>query len=176
MKLFDFQVLGVITSLIAPVLGWPVIWWPKWRNFDERRNYKTISSIYNLTVYPNQVPIIQSGAAGVPSGLFSQNVVGRVDPVGNFTGFQDSIEYFFALAPLPQGNAASAAITSYKITEFTSGCQDVAASVVYLYCSVVKPGCPDDGKALGPLKQVTRYWRKLPMEFCLIYLGCILEI
>ncbi|KAK0702343.1 hypothetical protein B0H67DRAFT_604626 [Lasiosphaeris hirsuta] len=125
---------------------------------DEQRNFNTISSIYNLTVYPNQLPIIQRGGAGVPPGLFSQNVSGRVDPVGAFQGFEDSIEYFFALAPLPQGNGASAAITSYRITEFSSGCSDVAASVVYLYCSVVNPGAPDDGKALAPLKQVA-FWK-----------------
>ncbi|KAK3934620.1 hypothetical protein QBC46DRAFT_368095 [Diplogelasinospora grovesii] len=130
---------------------WPV-------KCHEQRNFKTISSIYNHTVYPNQLPIFQVGEAGVPSGLFSQNVVGRVDPVGNFTGFQDSIEYFFALSPLPQGNAASAAITGYKITEFTSACPEVAASVVYLFTSVVKPGCPENGKALAPLKQVA-FWR-----------------
>lgn len=131
-----------------------------WRSFRprpscaERRNFNTISRIYNLTVYPNQLPIISAGGAGVPPGLFSHSVSGRVDPVGNFKGFEDSIEYFFSLAPVPQGNPSSAAITSYKIVEFSSGCKEVAASVVYLYCSVVKPGSPEHGKALAPLKQV----------------------
>ncbi|KAK3316867.1 hypothetical protein B0H66DRAFT_306852 [Apodospora peruviana] len=124
----------------------------------QKRNFDTISNIYNLTVYPHQVPIILGGAAGVPPGLFSQSVVGRVDPVGDFRGFEDSIEYFFALAPLPQGNPLNAAITSYKITEFSSACSDVAASVVHLFCSVVNPGCPDDGTPLPPLKQVA-FWK-----------------
>ncbi|KAH6847224.1 hypothetical protein B0I37DRAFT_139729 [Chaetomium sp. MPI-CAGE-AT-0009] len=145
--------------------AWPTP--PKWlphfksqRPQDDyaKRNFKTVSSIYNLTVYPNQLPIFQHGSAAVPDGLFSKKVVGRVDPVGNFTGFEDSIEYFFALSPFPQGNAAKAAITGYKITEFSSQCRGVAASVVYLYCSVVDPGSPDHGKRLPPLKQIA-FWR-----------------
>lgn len=154
---FNLRVLStacVLANLISPTWSWP-IWWPGWTEHDDQRNFKTVSSIYNLTVYPNQLPIIGGGAAGVPTGLFSQDVVGRVDPVGDFVGFQDSIEYFFALAPVPQGNAALAAITSYKIVEFSSACRDVAASVVYLFCNVVNPGCPDDGKQLAPLKQVS---------------------
>ncbi|GAB1312614.1 hypothetical protein MFIFM68171_02824 [Madurella fahalii] len=127
-------------------------------NCAARRNFNTISRIYNLTVFPNQVPILTGGASHVPPGLFSRKVSGRVDPVGDFKGFEDSIEYFFALAPVPQGNGASAAITSYKIVEFSSACREVAASVVYLYCSVVNPGSPDHGKALAPLKQVA-FWR-----------------
>jgi hypothetical protein len=123
-----------------------------------RRNFQTISRIYNLTVYPNQLPIFQAGGAGVPKGLFSANPVGRVDPVGTFTDFEHSIEYFFALSPLPEGNPVRAAITGYQITEFSSQCRDVAASVVYLYCSVVDPGSPNHGKPLPPLKQVA-FWR-----------------
>ena len=152
LRIWSLACAALMACLVSPARGWPVLWgWS--RNF-EQRNFKTVSRIYNLTVYPNQLPIFTSGAAGVPAGRFSKDVVGRVDPVGDFVGFQDSIEYFFALAPLPQGNAALAAITSYQITEFTSSCRDVAASVVYLYCSVVNPGSPDNGRALAPLKQV----------------------
>lgn len=133
----------------------PVSARPGHTNWDyQARNFDTVSSIYNLTVYPNQVPIIFGGAGNVPEHLFSQDVVGRVYPVGNFQGFEDSIEYFFALAPLPQGNVQSAAITNYKITSFSSGCQNVAASVVYLYPSVVDPESPENGKPFAPLKQV----------------------
>lgn len=159
-SLHALSIACALACLVSPAWSWP-IWWPKWkggnpgqRNF-EQRNLQTISSIYNFTVYPNQLPIFVEGAAGVPSGLFNQDVVGRVDPVGEFIGFQDSIEYFFALAPLPQGNAAYSAITSYQITEFTSACPDVAASVVYLNCGVVDPGSSDNGQALAPLKQVS---------------------
>lgn len=154
------DVAYALACLVSPAWSRPT-WFPwaglpEWGHRDSYdRNFKTVSRIYNLTVYPNQLPIIQHGGAGVPSGLFSQDVAGRVDPVGDFVGFQDSIEYFFALSPLPQGNAASAAITSYKIAEFSSGCRDIAASVVYLFCSVVNPGCADHGKQLAPLKQVS---------------------
>ena len=147
--------LHLLLSLLFVLLA-PVWARPGHRKCDYRaRNLDTVSSIYNLTVYPNQVPIIFGGAGNVPEHLFSQDVVGRVYPVGTFEGFEDSIEYFFALAPLPQGNVKSAAITSYKITSFSSGCPNVAASVVYLYPSVVDESSPDNGKALAPLKQVS---------------------
>jgi hypothetical protein len=158
MHWFGLRVLVVAFVLVSPAWSWPG-WWPSWwwsrhdKHF-ERRNFNTISAIYNLTVYPNQLPIIGGGTAGVPPGLFSQDVVGRVDPVGEFIGFEDSIEYFFALAPVPQGNAASAAITGYQITEFNSACAGVATSVVFLFCSIIKPGSPEDGTPLPPLKQV----------------------
>lgn len=160
----------MLACLAQTARSWP-IWWPPWfggydgdhgRDHDDdswkERNFNTISTIYNLTVFPNQVPIIMNGLAGVPDGLFNHDVVGRVDPVGDFKDFEHSIEYFFALSPLPQGNGVSAAITSYKIVEFSTECRDVASSVVYLYCSVVKPGHPDHGKPLAPLKQVA-FWK-----------------
>jgi len=119
------------------------------------RNFNTISSIYNLTVYPNQLAIFAAGGAAIPARLFNQNVTGRVDPVGTFSGYQDSIEYFFALSPVPQTNNVKAAITGYQITEFNSACSGVASSVVYLFCSVVDPGGPNDGMKLPTLKQVS---------------------
>ena len=124
-------------------------------NDHERRNFRTLSKIYNLTIYPNQLPILQHGAAGVPPGLFNQNATGRVNPVGNFSGFQDSIEYFFALAPVPQANPNSLAFSSIQLTEFSSACPDVAASVVIFSTSVVNPNSSDNGKPLPPLKQVS---------------------
>jgi hypothetical protein len=156
MHLFFLRVLSIacaFANLVSPAWGWP-LWWGRSKSHHAKRNLKTISDIYNLTVYPHQVPIITGGAAAVPPGLFNQDVVGRVNPVGDFIGFEHSIEYFFSLAPLPQGNPVSAAITSYQITEFSSACKDVAASVVHLYTSVVNPDSPDNGKALAPLKQV----------------------
>ncbi|KAK3389525.1 hypothetical protein B0H63DRAFT_537508 [Podospora didyma] len=163
--MFCFHLLSIacaIAGLVSPARAWP-IWWlsnkiPSPTAVYEERNLKTIQGIYNLTVYPNQLPIITAGASQVPSGLFSQNVVGRVDPVGDFHSFQDSIEYFFALSPVPQANAVRAAITSFQITEFTSACANVAASVVYLFCTVVNPCSPDHGKQLATLKQVA-FWR-----------------
>jgi hypothetical protein len=122
------------------------------------RNYNTISRIYNMTVYPNQLPILVGGAAAVPKELFNKNVVGRVNPVGKFTDFETSIEYFFVLAPVPQANPLKGAITSYKITSFSSQCRNVAASMVNLYLAVYDPGSPDHGKPLAPIRQLA-FWR-----------------
>jgi hypothetical protein len=117
------------------------------------RNLQTIKDIYDLTVFPNNIPIIQSDGKTVPPGLFSQFATGRVDPLGNFSGFTDSVEYFFALAP-----AATAplfdAITKAEIVEFTSGCDEVAASTVHLTVSVVNPNATNNGQLLGTIKQV----------------------
>lgn len=121
----------------------------------EQRNLNTISKIYNLTVYPNMLPVIVGDGANVPKGLFNANVTGRIDPVGKFEGFTDSIEYFFALAPIPSAATSNVAITGFQITEFSSGCADVASSVVYLYCSIYNPGAPNHGTPVAPLKQVS---------------------
>jgi hypothetical protein len=162
MYLFNLHVVCVCLACLIPSI-WSL---PRYREDHheehhkprnwEQRNFDTISKIYNLTVYPNQVPILQHGAASVPAGLFNENATGRVDPVGNFTGFDDSIEYFFALAPTPDTNSASTAISSIQITEFNSACPNVAASVVYLFCNVEDPTSEDHGKALAPLKEVSK--------------------
>lgn len=165
MYLFNFQVVGVCLACLIPST-WSLPWHKedhheehqktgKWEPENwEQRNFDTISKIYNLTVYPNQLPILTQGAAGVPAGLFNENATGRVDPVGNFTGFDDSIEYFFALAPVPSTSPASTAISSIQITEFNSACPNVAASVVYLFCEMEDPSGQDHGTALAPLKEV----------------------
>ncbi|EOD45839.1 hypothetical protein UCRNP2_7431 [Neofusicoccum parvum UCRNP2] len=101
------------------------------------RNLDTIRKIYDLTVYPRNAPIVSQGASAVPAGLFNENAVGRISPIGNFTGFDDSIEYFFGLAPTPDSNPAGAAIYKAEVVEFTSGCADVASSLVYLRTGTV---------------------------------------
>jgi hypothetical protein len=156
MHLFGLHVVCICLACLIPST-WSL---PRQRkHYDqqnyEQRNFDTVRSIYELTIYPNQLPILEQGAAGVPPGLFNENAAGRVDPVGNFTGFEDSIEYFFALAPVPQTNAASAAITSIQITEFSSACKDVAASVVYLFCNAENSSSADNGRPLAPLKEVS---------------------
>lgn len=125
-----------------------------WRD----RNFNTIKHIYNLTIFPNQVPIITLGSAAVPAGLFTANATGRISPVGNYTNFEDSIEYFFALPPLPISNKNSAAFTRFELAQFSSECPEVAASTVYLYASVVNASSPDNGKLITILKQ-TGFWR-----------------
>lgn len=52
----------------------------------QRRNFDTINKIYNLTTYPNNLIFLQGGVEAIPDGLFSQDVVGRITPVGNFSG------------------------------------------------------------------------------------------
>jgi hypothetical protein len=47
-----------------------------------------------VTVYPKNAAIIFGGDAAVPKTLFNTNATGRVSPVGEFFGFQESIEYF----------------------------------------------------------------------------------
>ena len=100
---------------------------PEWYH----RNLKTIQTIYDYTVYPANTAIIAQGSKAVPPGLFAPNATGRVSPVGNFTGFEDSIEYFFALAPTPQGSPASTAFYKAEVVDFVSGCPNVASSLVY---------------------------------------------
>lgn len=161
MYLFELHAVCLCLAFLIPsARSLALPWWPvphqhhDNRNF-EQRNFDTVKAIYELTIFPNQLPILEQGAAGVPAGLFNEEATGRVDPVGNFSGFDDSIEYFFALAPVPQTNAASTAITSIQITEFSSACPDVAASVVYLYCNVEDSNSTNNGMSLPPLKEVS---------------------
>ena len=126
------------------------------------RNLHTIQSIYNLTVYPNNVPVLQHGGSAVPSGLFNANPSGRITPLGNFTGFDDSVEYFFALAPTPQTPPGNA-IYRADVVEFTSGCPEVASSVVYLRTGRVdaNTGQHTPSSADTVLKQVRNFSRPL---------------
>lgn len=118
-----------------------------------KRNLDTVTKIYAQNVYPVNLGIIANGSAAVPPGLFSANAKGRITPVGNFTGFDDSTEYFFGLAPIPTA-PDYAAWSSIKITHFSSACPEVASSVVYFRLTVHHPGAPDDGKYITTLKQV----------------------
>ena len=118
----------------------------------EARNLETISSIYNLTTFPNNLAVVVGGEDAVPDGLFNDDVVGRVDPVGQFDGITDSIEYFFTLAsPNKDGGVG---ITSFEITSYTSGCPGVAASTVFLYTSIIDADGKDTGVESLPIKQV----------------------
>ncbi|KAJ7243054.1 hypothetical protein C8J57DRAFT_1726200 [Mycena rebaudengoi] len=121
-----------------------------------QRNKNTIQSIYNLTIFPANAKIIQGGGAAVPKGLFNKNSTGRVTPVGQFVGFEDSIEYFFGLAPLPTGQAPNGVISNATLVEFTSGCPEVAASVVYLTISTLNSD-NSFGPFLTALKEIA-FW------------------
>ena len=125
---------------------------PKGLNYQQR-NLNTIQSIYNLTVYPKSLAFLQNGSASVPPGLFNANATGRISPVGNFSGFTDSVEYFFGLTPPVQAPVYDT-WTSAKVVEFTSGCPEVASSVVYGATTVVNASSPDYGKYITSIKQV----------------------
>ena len=119
-----------------------------------QRNLNTITNIYKRNIYPTNLEFIVNGTKSVPPGLFNQNATGRITPLGNFTGFDDSTEYFFALAPVPQP-PTYAGFSKIQIVSFQSECPQVAASVVYITSSVFHPGAPDNGKYLETLKQVS---------------------
>jgi hypothetical protein len=148
----------VLCSLVLPILLLTAVTHALPRSLlpYEARNLATLNSIYNLTIFPNQVPIFAGGAAALPPGLFNANATGRVDPLGNFSGFQDSVEYFFALAPTP-ASGIGAVISNIEIVEFSSSCPEVAASVVYLETAKVNLGQPDHGQPMATLKQVGAY-------------------
>ncbi|EKG17648.1 hypothetical protein MPH_05097 [Macrophomina phaseolina MS6] len=126
----------------------------------ETRNFRTIQSIYNLTIFPNNAQIIAQGGSAVPPGLFDPQARGRITPLGNFTSFEDSIEYFFGLAPTPQGNAAGLGLYEADLVAFTSSCPEVAASVVYLKGGAVNnvTGGLLPGSPTTTLKQIA-FWR-----------------
>lgn len=126
---------------------------PPWHS----RNYRTISEIYNLTVYPKNVGVFGNGTTNVPAGLFNENATGRISPAGVFNGFQDSVEYFFGLSPRPQQPGPGVIFSSAQVVEFASACPKVASSTVYFTTSVYDPGQPDNGAYISTLKQVA-YW------------------
>jgi hypothetical protein len=111
---------------------------------------------HRLTPLDN-LPIITQGSSAVPAGLFAANATGRVSPLGNFTGFEESIEYFFALALVPSPPAYSV-FTKATVVEFSSGCPEVAASVAWLETRVDNANLTNNGQYLSTLKQVA-FWR-----------------
>jgi len=122
------------------------------KSFVER-NYKTVQEIYNLVLYPNNAPIVQALSNAVPKGLLDDNVIGRVTPLGNFIGLNDSIEYFFVLGfPTPPVFIGFSNVT---IAEFATGCPQVAASTIYLTTSRFIPQNEQFG--VTTLKEMA-YW------------------
>ncbi|KAL8790202.1 MAG: hypothetical protein Q9213_000733 [Squamulea squamosa] len=122
----------------------------------KKRNFETISKIYDRTQYPNNLAFIANGSASVPPGLFNEKAQGRITPVGNFSGFDDSTEYFFALAPIPLPPLYGV-FSDVRVVEFTSGCPSVASSVVYFRTTVSNPNATNNGQYLTTLKQVA-FW------------------
>lgn len=71
-------------------------------------------------------------------------------------GFDDSTEYFFALAPIPRPPLYGV-FSDVRVVEFTSGCPSVASSVVYFRTTVLNPNATNHGQYLTTLKQVA-FW------------------
>jgi hypothetical protein len=122
-----------------------------------------VPSIDQLLHITDNVPIQAHGSTAVPPGLFNESATGRITPLGNFTGFVDSIEYFFGLAPTPEPPTYDV-ISAADVVEFTSGCAEVAASVVYLTTSAHNPGAPTHGQFRTKLKQVS-FHAQIPFPF-----------
>ena len=131
----------------------------------QQRNLNTITQIYERNVYPTNLEFIQKGPSSVPAGLFNENATGRITPLGNFTGFNDSTEYFFALSPVPQAPTYRG-FSKIQIVEFQSQCPSVAASVVYITMSIIHPGAADNGQFVATLKQVSFYILTEAIELC----------
>ena len=121
-------------------------------NFQQR-NLDTITKIYERTVYPTNLEFLANGSNSVPAGLFNENATGRISPAGNFTGFNESTEYFFALAPVPRPPNYTA-FSKIQIVSFQSQCANVASSVVYFTSSVFNPNATNNGDFFSTLKQV----------------------
>ncbi|KAI9778911.1 MAG: hypothetical protein M1816_003871 [Peltula sp. TS41687] len=123
------------------------------------RNYDTIQKIYNLTLYPAQLPILTGGGKAVPPGLFDAGARGRISPVGNFTDFEDTIEYFWGLAPVPvPNNPQSIVFTRAELVAFQSDCPEVASSIAYLHTGYYKPNSTEPAEDISVLKQFA-FWR-----------------
>lgn len=63
----------------------------------KKRNFDTISRIYERTQYPNNLAFIANGSASVPPGLFNEKAQGRITPVGNFSQCPSSLKPQFIL-------------------------------------------------------------------------------
>lgn len=121
----------------------------------QQRNLNTITKIYERSIYPNNLAFVTNGPSSVPAGLFNENASGRITPLGNFTGFNDSTEYFFALAPVPQP-PSYIGFSDAKVVSFQSQCANVASSIVYFTSSVINPNATNDGEVVSKLKQVRK--------------------
>ncbi|KAL1876958.1 hypothetical protein Daus18300_002565 [Diaporthe australafricana] len=124
----------------------------------QQRNLDTIKNIYNLSTYPNNQAFLEHGESAVPDGIFSEDVIGRITPVGSFHGRHDTIEYFFALTPYPSP-PTYATWTNATITHFVSECPEIAATVVYGNTMGVNPEVPSTyQKLVATIKQIG-FWR-----------------
>ena len=127
----------------------------------QQRNYDTVRAIYNLPIFPNTQAFLKQGVSAIPPGLFNANATGRITPVGNFSGLEDSVEYFFGLTP-PVQPPLFDTWSRAEIASFSSGCPEVASSVVYGETTGVVPNASTFGQKISTIKQV----RRLPHAPC----------
>jgi hypothetical protein len=152
------RTIATTIFLLQSVLATHTLAAPECNSDWQQRNYDTIAAIYNTTIYPNNQAFLKEGVAAVPPNLFSPSVNGRISPIGNFSGFEDSVEYFFGLTPPPQA-PNYATWTKAKIVAFTSGCPEVASSIVWGdTVGVNKSVTATYGKKITTIKQVA-FWR-----------------
>ena len=143
-----------ITSLLTPltsILSLSRFFTPAASTDFHRRNLATIESIYAQNVYPTSLAFTRNQT--VPHGLFDEKATGRITPLGNFTGFAESTEYFFALSPVPEAPLYQA-FTKAQVVAYQSSCAEVATSIVWLTLGVYNPGATDHLKDIAVLKQV----------------------
>ncbi|KAF4636875.1 hypothetical protein G7Y89_g1198 [Cudoniella acicularis] len=121
------------------------------------RNYNTLAGIYEFASWPKSAVFIKNGVSAIPPGLFNANASGRISPVGNFSGIEQTAEYFFGLSPQAEA-PFYIGWTSFEIHQFSSECPEVASSKVWGRTTIVNPGAPNDGEYLSTLMQQT-FWR-----------------
>ena len=138
-----------VTLILFLVLGFQTAWAQP--DFAARNQAK-IQKIYDLTLYPNNIAFLTQGIKALPPGIFNENVRGRVSPLGNFTGLEDTAEYFFALSP---ANPSAPTLIRAQLVGFQSACPQVASSIVYLYTGFPKNSTFQDEKVVSVLKQVS---------------------
>lgn len=76
--------------LLSAAMGLTPYQLPRDASVFQQRNLDTINKIYNLTTYPNNLVFLQNGVDAMPDGLFAEDVVGRIAPIGNFSGSKSS--------------------------------------------------------------------------------------
>eukprot|EP01114_Cavostelium_apophysatum_P007875 TRINITY_DN20084_c0_g1_i1.p1 TRINITY_DN20084_c0_g1~~TRINITY_DN20084_c0_g1_i1.p1 ORF type:complete len:312 (-),score=49.25 TRINITY_DN20084_c0_g1_i1:53-988(-) len=92
-----------------------------------------ITQLYSQLVYPMPLYIMQNPA--LSQVLFASNVRGRITPVGVFSDFEGTLEYFYALAAAPGGS-----VESVKFIELFSSGDRVAVRVDILFNTTTVSG------------------------------------
>jgi hypothetical protein len=106
---------------------------------------ETLNTVYKGVIYPNQIAIIQQGI--VPH-VFSDNVRGRIHPIGTFSDLEGTVEYFYALSPI----SSSQRIVNVTITKFSNAGNIAATEAIFTFQN------PTTGQYLANMTQ-KGFWR-----------------